>query len=189
MSDSIEDNSKFYGSCFLSISICFYLSGLDIKGGMVAADSSRFNTVEEYTAFYFSTHSRELLVQVQKITHTHPSQITLYNNSVSKQSFSIRIAVHILHSLYVSVCILYMRGDLISYLTFSSQAVVNILKQKDIEANPGNLIEYLRPFRIIISLLDKPEIGKVNCKMLYFGPVLHNYLYFRILSRRAIGVV
>lgn len=40
------------------------LSGLDIKGGMVAADSSRFNTVEEYTACYFSTHSRELLVQV-----------------------------------------------------------------------------------------------------------------------------
>lgn len=46
------------------------LSGLDIKGGMVAADSSRFNTVEEYTAFYFSTHSRELLVQVLKITHS-----------------------------------------------------------------------------------------------------------------------
>ncbi len=40
------------------------LSGLDIKGGMVAADSSRFNSVEEYTAFYFSTQSRELLVQV-----------------------------------------------------------------------------------------------------------------------------
>lgn len=37
---------------------------------------------------------------------------------------------------------------------------MNILKQKDIEANPDNLIEYLRPFRIIISLLDKPEIGK-----------------------------
>uniref|UniRef100_A0A672SSN9 DOP1 leucine zipper like protein B n=1 Tax=Sinocyclocheilus grahami TaxID=75366 RepID=A0A672SSN9_SINGR len=39
-----------------------WMLGLDIKGGMVAADSSRFNTVEEYTAFYFSTHSRELLV-------------------------------------------------------------------------------------------------------------------------------
>jgi len=46
------------------------MSGLDIKGGRVAADSSRFDTVEEYTAFYFSTHSRELLVQVWKITHS-----------------------------------------------------------------------------------------------------------------------
>uniref|UniRef100_A0A8C2BCA4 DOP1 leucine zipper like protein B n=1 Tax=Cyprinus carpio TaxID=7962 RepID=A0A8C2BCA4_CYPCA len=84
-----------------------WILGLDIKGGMVAADSSRFNSVEEYTAFYFSTHSRELLVQ----------------------------------------------------------AVVNILKQKDIEANPDNLIEYLRPFRIIISLLDKSEIERINTTM------------------------
>uniref|UniRef100_A0A672SWJ4 DOP1 leucine zipper like protein B n=1 Tax=Sinocyclocheilus grahami TaxID=75366 RepID=A0A672SWJ4_SINGR len=44
--------------------------------------------------------------------------------------------------------------------SFKRIAVVNILKQKDIEANPDNLIEYLRPFRIIISLLDKSEIGK-----------------------------
>lgn len=34
------------------------------------------------------------------------------------------------------------------------------MKQKDIEANTDSVIEYLRPFRIIISLLDKPEIGK-----------------------------
>lgn len=78
-----------------------WMLGLDIKGGMGAADSSHYSTVEEYTAFYFNTHSRELLVQ----------------------------------------------------------ALVNILKQKDIEANPDNLIDYLRPFRIIISLLDKSEIG------------------------------
>lgn len=42
---------------------------------------------------------------------------------------------------------------------------MNILKQKDIEANPDNLIEYLRPFRIIISLLDKSEIGEDCCKI------------------------
>ncbi|XP_051564848.1 protein dopey-2-like [Myxocyprinus asiaticus] len=78
-----------------------WMLGLDIKGGMVTADSSNYSTVEEYTVFYFNTHSRELLVQ----------------------------------------------------------ALVNILKQKDIEANPENVIEYLRPFRIIISLLDKSEIG------------------------------
>ncbi|XP_056610813.1 protein dopey-2 isoform X2 [Triplophysa dalaica] len=78
-----------------------WILGLDIKGGIVAADSSCYNTVEDYTAFYFSTHSRRLLVK----------------------------------------------------------ALGNILKQKDIEANPDNVIEYLRPFRIIISLLDKPEIG------------------------------
>ncbi|TRY97220.1 hypothetical protein DNTS_013715 [Danionella cerebrum] len=71
-----------------------WILGLDIKGGMVA--SSSYNSVEEYTAFFFNTHSRELLVQ----------------------------------------------------------ALVNILKQKDIKANADNLIEFLRPFRIIISLLD-----------------------------------
>uniref|UniRef100_A0A8C2ERR3 Protein dopey-2-like n=1 Tax=Cyprinus carpio TaxID=7962 RepID=A0A8C2ERR3_CYPCA len=30
-----------------------WILGLDIKGGMVAADSSRFNSVEEYTSYYF----------------------------------------------------------------------------------------------------------------------------------------
>ncbi|XP_053295219.1 protein dopey-2 [Pleuronectes platessa] len=39
------------------------------------------------------------------------------------------------------------------------QALINILKQKDVENNPENVIGYLRPFRIIVSLLDKPEIG------------------------------
>uniref|UniRef100_A0A8C1M342 DOP1 leucine zipper like protein B n=1 Tax=Cyprinus carpio TaxID=7962 RepID=A0A8C1M342_CYPCA len=100
-----------------------WMLGLDIKGGMVAADSSRFNTVEEYTAFYFSTHSRELLVQ----------------------------------------------------------AVVNILKQKDIEANPDNLIEYLRPFRIIISLLDKSEIGPLVLSDVLLEVVRAFYSYCKVM--------
>ncbi|KAK2904895.1 hypothetical protein Q8A67_006694 [Cirrhinus molitorella] len=100
-----------------------WILGLDIKGGMVAADSSRFNTVEEYTAFYFSRHSRELLVQ----------------------------------------------------------AMVNILKQKDIEANPDNLIEYLRPFRIIISLLDKPEIGPLVLSDVLLEVVRAFYSYCKVM--------
>uniref|UniRef100_A0A672STT1 DOP1 leucine zipper like protein B n=1 Tax=Sinocyclocheilus grahami TaxID=75366 RepID=A0A672STT1_SINGR len=100
-----------------------WMLGLDIKGGMVAADSSRFNTVEEYTAFYFSTHSRELLVQ----------------------------------------------------------AVVNILKQKDIEANPDNLIEYLRPFRIILSLLDKSEIGPLVLSDVLLEVVRAFYSYCKVM--------
>ncbi|XDV30294.1 hypothetical protein PO909_033239 [Leuciscus waleckii] len=100
-----------------------WMLGLDIKGGMVAADSSRFNTVEEYTAFYFSTHSRELLVQ----------------------------------------------------------ALVNILKQKDIEANPDNLIEYLRPFRIIISLLDKSEIGPLVLSDVLLEVVRAFYSYCKVM--------
>ncbi|XP_051761489.1 protein dopey-2 [Ctenopharyngodon idella] len=100
-----------------------WMLGLDIKGGMVAADSSRFNTVEEYTACYFSTHSRELLVQ----------------------------------------------------------ALVNILKQKDIEANPDNLIEYLRPFRIIISLLDKPEIGPLVLSDVLLEVVRAFYSYCKVM--------
>ncbi|XP_016429546.1 protein dopey-2-like isoform X2 [Sinocyclocheilus rhinocerous] len=100
-----------------------WMLGLDIKGGMVAADSSRFNTVEEYTAFYFGTHSRELLVQ----------------------------------------------------------AVVNILKQKDIEANPDNLIEYLRPFRIILSLLDKSEIGPLVLSDVLLEVVRAFYSYCKVM--------
>ncbi|XP_068602895.1 protein dopey-2 [Brachionichthys hirsutus] len=41
------------------------------------------------------------------------------------------------------------------------QALISILKQKDTNSEPENVIGYLRPFRIIISLLDKPEIGPV----------------------------
>ena len=39
---------------------------------------------------------------------------------------------------------------------------MNILKQKDIQRDPETLMNYLRPFRVIVSLLDKPEIGKQN---------------------------
>ncbi|XP_077584643.1 protein DOP1B [Stigmatopora nigra] len=48
--------------------------------------------------------------------------------------------------------------------TYSKELIVkgliNILKQKDAaESKPENVIGYLRPFRILISLLDKPELG------------------------------
>lgn len=46
-------------------------------------------------------------------------------------------------------------------LFLSLQALIDILKQKDVESDAENVIGYLRPFRIIISLLDKPEIGTV----------------------------
>ncbi|XP_031436903.1 protein dopey-2 [Clupea harengus] len=80
-----------------------WILGTDIKGGMVAPDPSQSTTLEEHTAFYFNTHSRELLVE----------------------------------------------------------ALVSILKQKDCESDPENVLEYLKPFRVLISLLDKPEIGPV----------------------------
>ncbi|KAG5283846.1 hypothetical protein AALO_G00046790 [Alosa alosa] len=41
------------------------------------------------------------------------------------------------------------------------EALVSILKQKDSKSDPENVLEYLKPFRVIISLLDKPEIGPV----------------------------
>lgn len=47
---------------------------------------------------------------------------------------------------------------------FWLQALTNIVKQKDMESDPENVIGYLRPFRIIISLLDKPEIGRQHCE-------------------------
>uniref|UniRef100_A0A3B4ZSX6 DOP1 leucine zipper like protein B n=1 Tax=Stegastes partitus TaxID=144197 RepID=A0A3B4ZSX6_9TELE len=42
---------------------------------------------------------------------------------------------------------------------FLVMALINILKQKDVDSDPETVTVYLRPFRIIISLLDKPEIG------------------------------
>ncbi|XP_015219301.2 protein dopey-2 [Lepisosteus oculatus] len=39
------------------------------------------------------------------------------------------------------------------------QALINILRQKNAEPDVENVQLYLKPFRIMISLLDKPEIG------------------------------
>ncbi|XP_053733383.1 protein dopey-2 [Synchiropus splendidus] len=44
---------------------------------------------------------------------------------------------------------------------FIVQAMINILEQKHSEGSPESVSGYLRPFRIIISMLDKPEIGAV----------------------------
>uniref|UniRef100_A0A3P9AY55 DOP1 leucine zipper like protein B n=1 Tax=Maylandia zebra TaxID=106582 RepID=A0A3P9AY55_9CICH len=85
-----------------------WLLGTDIKGGMVAPHPELSTTMEEHTAFYFSTYSRDFLVK----------------------------------------------------------ALINILKQKDVNSDPENVTSYLRPFRIIISLLDKPEIGKQHVRVL-----------------------
>lgn len=66
----------------------------------------------------------------------------------------------------ISVCHSHSKSLMICAVTFSFggggllQALINILKQKDVENDPDNVINYLRPFRVIISLLDKPEIGK-----------------------------
>uniref|UniRef100_M3ZPP0 DOP1 leucine zipper like protein B n=1 Tax=Xiphophorus maculatus TaxID=8083 RepID=M3ZPP0_XIPMA len=78
-----------------------WLLGTDIKGGMVAPHPTLSTTVEEHTAFYFNTYSKDYLVK----------------------------------------------------------ALIDILKQKEVDSDPESVISYLRPFRIIISLLDKPEIG------------------------------
>uniref|UniRef100_A0A8C1H2N2 DOP1 leucine zipper like protein B n=1 Tax=Cyprinus carpio carpio TaxID=630221 RepID=A0A8C1H2N2_CYPCA len=64
---------------------------------------------------------------------------------------------------------------------YLSIAVVNILKQKDIEANPDNLIEYLRPFRIIISLLDKSEIGPLVLSDVLLEVVRAFYSYCKVM--------
>uniref|UniRef100_A0A8C7CIC6 DOP1 leucine zipper like protein B n=1 Tax=Oncorhynchus kisutch TaxID=8019 RepID=A0A8C7CIC6_ONCKI len=98
-----------------------WLLGTDIKGGMVAADPDLFISMEEHTAFYFNTHSRELLVQ----------------------------------------------------------ALISILNQKDVEADPESVIGYLRPFRVIISLIDKPEIGPLIVGSVLLEVVRAFYSYCR----------
>ncbi|XP_060944174.1 protein dopey-2 isoform X2 [Limanda limanda] len=59
------------------------------------------------------------------------------------------------------------------------QALINILKQKDVENNPENVIGYLRPFRIIVSLLDKPEIGPAVLSSVLLEVVRAFYRYCR----------
>ncbi|KAI4805249.1 hypothetical protein KUCAC02_009875 [Chaenocephalus aceratus] len=59
------------------------------------------------------------------------------------------------------------------------QALINILKQKDVESDPENVIGHLKPFRIIISLLDKPEIGPVVLNSVLLEVVRAFYSYCR----------
>uniref|UniRef100_A0A8C3G3C1 DOP1 leucine zipper like protein B n=1 Tax=Cyclopterus lumpus TaxID=8103 RepID=A0A8C3G3C1_CYCLU len=98
-----------------------WLLGIDKKGGMVAPHPTLSTTTEEHTSFYFSTYSRDFLVQ----------------------------------------------------------ALINILKQQDMESNPESVIGYLRPFRIIISLLDKPEIGRQHGALVLLEVVRAFYSYCR----------
>ncbi|XP_026231873.1 protein dopey-2 isoform X2 [Anabas testudineus] len=62
---------------------------------------------------------------------------------------------------------------------FLVQALINILKQKDVESDPENVIGYLKPFRIIISLLDKPEIGPAVLNSVLLEVVRAFYSYCR----------
>ncbi|XP_034430111.1 protein dopey-2 [Hippoglossus hippoglossus] len=67
------------------------------------------------------------------------------------------------------------------------QGLINILKQKDVENNPENVIGYLRPFRIIVSLLDKPEIGPAVLSSVLLEVVRAFYSYCReILEEESI---
>ncbi|KAE8299233.1 Protein dopey-2 [Larimichthys crocea] len=59
------------------------------------------------------------------------------------------------------------------------QALINILRQKGVDTDPENVIGYLRPFRIIISLLDKPEIGTVVLSSVMLEVVRAFYSYCR----------
>ncbi|KAM6934941.1 protein DOP1B [Xenentodon cancila] len=57
------------------------------------------------------------------------------------------------------------------------KAMMNILRQKDVDRKADNVTCYLRPFRIIISLLDKPEIGPtvLSCVLLEVVRAFHCY--------------
>ncbi|KAM9343615.1 protein DOP1B isoform 2-T2 [Pholidichthys leucotaenia] len=62
---------------------------------------------------------------------------------------------------------------------FLVKAVINILKQKDVDCGPENVTCYLRVFRIIISLLDKPEIGPPVLSRVLLEVVRAFYSYCR----------
>ncbi|XP_072300639.1 protein DOP1B [Eucyclogobius newberryi] len=97
-----------------------WLLGADIKGGMVSPHHALSTTMEEHTAFYFSTYSKSYLVQ----------------------------------------------------------ALIKIIKQKNME-NKEKVVGYLRPFRILMSLLDKPEIGPMVLSNVLLELVRAFYSYCR----------
>ncbi|XP_048879071.1 protein dopey-2 isoform X1 [Brienomyrus brachyistius] len=59
------------------------------------------------------------------------------------------------------------------------EALINILKLKNAEVDPENVMVFLRPFRIILSLLDKPEIGPKLTEVLMLEVVRALYTYIR----------
>lgn len=59
------------------------------------------------------------------------------------------------------------------------QALINIIKQKDMESDPEKVVGYLRPFRILMSLLDKPEIGSMILSNVLLELVRAFYSYCR----------
>lgn len=68
------------------------------------------------------------------------------------------------------------------------QALINIIKQKDMESDPEKVVGYLRPFRILMSLLDKPEIGPVVLSNVLLELVRAFYSYCReMLGEEAIN--
>ncbi|XP_069010080.1 protein DOP1B [Embiotoca jacksoni] len=71
---------------------------------------------------------------------------------------------------------------------FLVKALINILKQKDVYNEPDNVTGYLRPFRVIISLLDKPEIGPAVLSSVLLEVVRAFYSYCReMLGAEAIN--
>ncbi|XP_042349947.1 protein dopey-2 [Plectropomus leopardus] len=73
---------------------------------------------------------------------------------------------------------------------FLVQALINILKQKDMESDPENVTGHLRPFRIIISLLDKPEIGPVvlSSVLLEVVRAFHRYCHEMVGKETSSGL-
>ncbi|KAJ8388524.1 hypothetical protein AAFF_G00132380 [Aldrovandia affinis] len=59
------------------------------------------------------------------------------------------------------------------------QALISILQQRGEETASESLVAYLRPFRIILSLLDKPEIGPQITEDLMLEVVRAFYRYCR----------
>ncbi|XP_033842251.1 protein dopey-2 [Periophthalmus magnuspinnatus] len=72
--------------------------------------------------------------------------------------------------------------------TYLVQALINIIKQKDMESDPEKVVGYLRPFRILMSLLDKSEMGPIVLSNVLLELVRAFYSYCReMLGEEAIN--
>lgn len=80
-------NSSFKNSILIYFTICFH-GGFDNNGAVIGPRSTRHSNPEEHATYYFTTFSKELLVQVMDafILFFDYSMIAIVTHQVTRQS-------------------------------------------------------------------------------------------------------
>ncbi|KAH0622110.1 hypothetical protein JD844_024115 [Phrynosoma platyrhinos] len=117
-----------------------WLLGFDNNGAIIGPRSTRHSNPEEHATYYFNTFSKDMLVQgcVYKFISVIAVHLVMQATVPTKKPHRFYQTEH----------------------NLSSQAMVGIL-QINVHGEESTLMQDLKPFRILISLLDKPELGPV----------------------------